>query len=365
MFYDMFIAISAIFFIHFGTKLVNFYFNFYHIYKYLDSYQKLNYFKKNDIILFLSKSKNFKNIIIYYLLIPIIKINYLIISLFTSVLYTLCEDDFNNFLFKRGINQELTETTETTEIPETSKVDTNISTDILNNTESNSLFINHNYIHNITKDYDNDIEKTLSIQNEYHNKNINTKIMNLPDSPNSSNLSSSSNLPDSSNTPDSCNSPEYEIKSDSVNNLNLHNEFGIINKKNKITFNNILKKNYDNSDSDNSNNSLNNKDKLDNITNLSDSDKDSLDNYIISNKLNINNIDVDIDGKTTQTIETIKIDDIDFGQNVNNMFEKYKKEGKIVSFNEKSIAQSNISGSHNSNINSSSTIEIKIGKKKK
>ncbi len=99
MFYDMFIAISAIFFIHFGTKLVNFYFNFYHIYKYLDSYQKLNYFKKNDIILFLSKSKNFKNIIIYYLLIPIIKINYLIISLFTSVLYTLCEDDFNNFLF--------------------------------------------------------------------------------------------------------------------------------------------------------------------------------------------------------------------------------------------------------------------------
>ena len=45
MYCDIILALFTGFFIYFGTKFVNYYYNFYHIYRYLDSYQKLSYFK--------------------------------------------------------------------------------------------------------------------------------------------------------------------------------------------------------------------------------------------------------------------------------------------------------------------------------
>lgn len=47
---DVIIILSLIFIIKFGTGLINYYYNFYHIYKYLNYEQKIEYFKNINVI---------------------------------------------------------------------------------------------------------------------------------------------------------------------------------------------------------------------------------------------------------------------------------------------------------------------------
>ena len=52
---DFIIIIFLFGIIIYGTKLINYYYNFYHIYNYLDNEQKLGYFKSNYLIGSISK----------------------------------------------------------------------------------------------------------------------------------------------------------------------------------------------------------------------------------------------------------------------------------------------------------------------
>ena len=84
-----------IIFILLGTKFINFYYNFFHIYKYLDNDQKIMYFKNNFLINYIIKNQKLKIILSMYILTPLIKINYLIISTLICLLYSLCEKKLN------------------------------------------------------------------------------------------------------------------------------------------------------------------------------------------------------------------------------------------------------------------------------
>ena len=86
-----------------GTKFVNYYYNFYHIYTYLDYEQKLSYFKNTYLINMVSKYSVVKKITVHYILIPIIKINYIIILVFITLLYSLCFNEFKKYIKKKNI----------------------------------------------------------------------------------------------------------------------------------------------------------------------------------------------------------------------------------------------------------------------
>jgi hypothetical protein len=372
MLMDIFIAISAGLFIHFGTKTVNFYYNFYHIFKYLDSYQKLNYFKHNDIINLLLKFTNLKTICINYFLIPMIKINYVFISLFTSILYTLCEDDFKNFLSKRGISENLVESSslsninikvnsefnESNEITETNLINETIDSDYVieevktkevktneakTNEEDekiqssgvNSLLINHNFIHKISSEYEQEVSDVVDLQNSLNDKN------------NSSSLESSSGSNSPSNIKN-INTPEIEIKNirTSSNNLNLSNEFELINKKNV--------KKADTND-ENLDNYL-----LNDLERKREMEKNILEfkNQHLKNLSLNNNQEIKKEVKE-ELVETIKLEEIDFGESVSSIISKYTKEGKITYSDEQKTIKKNVEN------NVSIKNEIKIGKKKR
>ena len=59
---DYVISILILGIIIYGTKLINYYYNFYHIYNYLDYEQKLGYFKYNCLIELISKYPSVKKI---------------------------------------------------------------------------------------------------------------------------------------------------------------------------------------------------------------------------------------------------------------------------------------------------------------
>ena len=84
---------------YFGTKLINYYYNFYHIYRYLDYDQKLGYFKSNILINIISRNIVVKRLIVYYMIIPLIKINYLFIQIFITLLYS--SNSLINFFCKK------------------------------------------------------------------------------------------------------------------------------------------------------------------------------------------------------------------------------------------------------------------------
>lgn len=375
MFVDILIALSAGLFIHFGTRVVNFYFNFYHIFKYLDSYQKLNYFKSNNLVLTLIKFTKVKNIIINYILIPIIKINYVIISIFTSILYTLCEDDFKLFLNKKGIdtndikillktddvevsNEEASNcvkksfeshlsienqknNVEENEIKESEEV---------NNQLQNGLLINHNFIHKINTNYDKEISDVIELENSLRSKT--SKV----NSSNQNNLSSpgSSTSTDSFGTNALVESKSNMSNISNTSNLNLMNEIEIINRKNLKQQNEIgdeLLDNYIVSES-----SQIKKKELERSLNEF---KNNINNSSIKILSEFNDKKIPTSPEIKEQIETIQIDEIDFGINVNDMVEKYSREGKIkiVDFSEPK--------SQDTKINETKVNEIKIGKKKR
>ncbi len=352
MFTDILIALSAGLFIHFGTHIVNFYFNFYHIFKYLDSYQKLNYFKNNTTIIMLNKFSKVKNIIINFVLIPMIKINYLIISIFTSILYTLCEDEFKTFLKEKGIGDNNLPC-ESNKKSQSEIVNDSIINNKINDTElvietnfnheneiqSNKLLINHNFIHKINSKYDKEISDVIQLE-----KNLKDN-----DKSNSNNILLS---PSTSSGDSFTYSPESKSKSitklGSNPNLDLTNEFELINKKNIKQVNELNQSNDEVIDNYIINEStIKKKHELEkSIFEFKNNNKNqTLKNFIPEETKK---------SEEKEQIETIQIDEIDFGTGVSNLIEKYVKEGKIKEVTNE-ISKSN----------EVKTNEIKIGKKKK
>ena len=96
--------IFVIFLIILGTNFINYYYNFFYMYKQLDNYEKFKYFNNNILIKLISKNSKLKIFITVFILTPLIKINYVLISTLIYLLYALCENEMDNILLKNGID---------------------------------------------------------------------------------------------------------------------------------------------------------------------------------------------------------------------------------------------------------------------
>lgn len=140
--------------IYYGTKLVNYYYNFYHIYNFLDNDQKLSYFKNTTLINFLKSKKNLRKIVMNFILIPIIKITYLFILLLITLLYSLYYNELKD-LETKNTNQKIEILNDNTEF-------LNDNTEILNdnNLEENfNIISSNNSNDNLNENSDNIITK--------------------------------------------------------------------------------------------------------------------------------------------------------------------------------------------------------------
>ena len=222
-------------FMYWGTKIINYYYNFYHIYTFLNWNQKISYFKNTWIVEILSKNALVKKIIVSYFLIPLIKINYIFIYLLVALLCSLCHEEFAQIILTQNLlsdkhkekhNKILLSINESNantniDINAGTNMDTNMDTNIDTNTnvntninndelklDNNELQLNEysnkliNNIHNsdnvdipthkinltteiddicnISSDYDNDITNIINIvssslesTHEQNTKNIN------------------------------------------------------------------------------------------------------------------------------------------------------------------------------------------------
>ena len=88
----------GILFLGFLLKMINLYINFYKICKNLNTDDKIKYFNNKYIIRIILKFNIIKYIFIFYILIPTIKINYFILSFFISLIHSLCEIEYDDFM---------------------------------------------------------------------------------------------------------------------------------------------------------------------------------------------------------------------------------------------------------------------------
>ena len=366
MFGDISISIIICFFIHCGSKMVNYYYNFYHIYRYLDTYQKLNYFKNIKLIKYLNKYTKIKNFFIYYILIPTIKLNYIIISLFTSMLYSLCEKDFENFIAKRGMMINLNKSRTNIDNHNPAIYNKNVLEELntdkkIQDESTENLKINLDNDNSDNDNSNNDNSNNDNSDNDNNLINLESKISKIIDF-------SQTSLTNQTNLINQTNSSNYSDNLEFLNmkELDFKDELKLIDNKNKP-------KSKDKDDK------VDKVYKVDKYTKLNlKNDEEDISNYIVIDKES-NNTKTSI--KITNTkpdnnleiIETIRIDEIDFGENINNIFNEInsgKKEQTILSVNENNN-KINISNKL-SNLNSNSGINpstypkklIKIGKKK-
>jgi hypothetical protein len=239
-------------FLGFLIKITILYKNYYKIYKNLDIDERIKFFSNKYIIAIISKFNIVKNIFIFFILIPIIKINYFILSILISLIHSLCEIEYDNFMEQNGFSF--------------SKFSYDEIDKILNNSDEEK---NDNENYNILKYNDNDKEKQIDNKIEFYMKNINN-IIKLDH-----------------------NEEDYRI--------------------------------------------------LKNIINDNDFD--------FNTNINIDELKKDVN-IINEGIEVLKIDDIDFGENLNTFFNNFNKE-KITNNTERNI-----------NNNSENIVIIKTGKKK-
>jgi hypothetical protein len=241
----------GILFLGFLLKMINLYINFYKVCKNLDADERIKFFNNKYIIVIISKFTIIKNIYIFYILIPTIKINYFILSIFISLIHSLCEIEYDDFMEKNGFSF--------------SDFNHDEIDKILNNSddEKNDDIIGTNYY--INEKNNEIIDKNKILENK--EKIIDQKI-------------------------------ELYIKN--------KNDIG------KINLNNL--ENYD---------------KLENLINNND--------FNINNVLNIEELKKDMN-IINEGIEVLKIDDIDFGDNLNTFLNSFNtKDNKIKVDNSENI----------------------------
>lgn len=244
---------TGILIVAFLLRMINLYINFYKICKNLDADERIKFFNNKYIIAIISKFNIIKNIFIFYILIPTIKINYFILSFFISLIHSLCEIEYDDFMEKNGFSFS------DFNHDEIEKILNNNSDDEKNDDEAKNNYDINNQINNIN-------EKNKILENK--EKLIDQKI-------------------------------EFYIKNqNNIENLNINNLEDYQKLQNLI--NNDF--NFD------INNDLNTT--LNSTLNLEDLRKD----------MNIIN----------EGIEVLKIDDIDFGENLNTFLNNFNKENKKI-----------------------------------
>lgn len=392
----------------YGTKLVNYYYNFYHIYNYLDYEQKLGYFKSNYLINLISKYTVVKKIIVHYILIPIIKLNYLFISIFITLLYSLCYFELKKILReqyikthkhkrnkKKTYNMILTESSN--DIANTNKQITSLDINLFNdsnnydnsNLSKDEINLSKNETNllkdetNLSKDdiesgkymiekknFKNDICHIDKIGLDYDNKILNIiEFMSVEEELQNSfkldniNYDSFSKCYDKiENKSKENKQPEISFNSSNNNKFNLLNEIDLLktnNQHSNINPNinpNINEDNISNYICDNINeNEIDNETDNKNVNYLNDNNIneylfvdnkiENISKLIDDNNLNLKNTDKSFILINDEQNDLINLEDIDFGSNLENIVNRKTNKSETIQVIEKKI--------------------IKIGKKKK
>ena len=256
----------GILFLGFLIKMINLYRNFYKVCKNLDTDERIKFFNNKYIVAIISKFGIVKNFFIFFILIPIIKFNYFILSIFISLIHSLCEMEYDDFMEKNGFSFS------------------DFSHDEIDKILNDNNDENDNYI------------------NENNNIIINSDDINI-------------------------------IKNDEKNKI-LENKEKLIDQKIEFFMKN-----------------KNNLEKLD-INIIEDYTK--LENLIANNNLDFDfNTNINIEelkrdmNIINEGIEVLKIDDIDFGDNLNTFFNNFNNKDNKIKVN-----------------NSENIVVIKAGKKK-
>jgi hypothetical protein len=308
------ILILGILFLAGLTKIVNMYYNFYHIYKDLDNEERIRYFYNNIIVKLISNRNKTKKIFIYYILIPLIKINYLILSFLISLMHSLCELELDNFMKKNGFSIQECSHHEIDKILNFNDNDENndelsIFNEITEINDSSENLLNSNIqISNVKKSLveENNYDEDKSILNNQNIENlIDEKLEFLINNQNNFDLFKNDELSKSSELLYDFNN--FSLNNDSKNNEKLEN---FIKNKNCI----------------NSTDSNNNDNKITNIMELMNDVEPTNLNHLL--KINSNDKMYDNTLKIDDNNEVLKMDDIDFGENLNNFMINYNEENK-------------------------------------
>ena len=239
----------GILFFGFLLKMINLYINFYKVCKNLNTDDRIKFFNNKFIITIISKFNIIKYIFIFYILIPTIKINYFILSFFISLIHSLCEIEYDDFMEKNGFSFYDFNHDEIEKILNNNSDDE----DMINNKD---LIKNINEINNID-------EKNKILENK--EKLIDQKI-------------------------------EFYIKNkNNIENLSINN--------------------------------LEDYEKLQNLINNNDFNFNL--NTDLNSTLNLEELKKDMN-IINEGIEVLKIDDIDFGENLNTFFNNFNKENKKI-----------------------------------
>jgi hypothetical protein len=241
----------GILFLGFLLKMINLYINFYKVCKNLNTDDRIKYFNNKYIIAIISKFNIIKHIFIFYILIPTIKINYFILSFFISLIHSLCEIEYDDFMEKNGFSF--------------SDFNHDEIEKILNNNSDDEDMINNK-----------DLIKNINITNNIDEKN---KI-----------LENKEKLIDQK--------IEFYIKNqNNIENLNINN--------------------------------LEDFEKLQNLIHSNDFDFSTDLNATLNSTLNLEELKKDMN-IINEGIEVLKIDDIDFGENLNTFLNNFNKENKKI-----------------------------------
>ena len=351
------ILILGILFLASLTKIVNMYYNFYHIYKDLDNEERIRYFYNNIIVKLISNRNKTKKFFIFYILIPLIKINYLILSFLISLMHSLCELELDNLMKKNGFSiqecshQEIDKILNFNENDE-NKNENNDEFNVFNeineiNNSSMNISNSNIQICNVRKSFVEEInydEKESIINNQNIENLIDEKLGFLINNQNNFDLFNNEELSKSSEL--LCDFNNFSLNNDNKNNEKLEN---FIKNKNCINSNDNNDSNND-SDNDDNNNSDNNDSKITNIIELMKNAEPT----DLSNLIKINSKDNNDDNilKIDEN-EVLKMDDIDFGENLNNFLNNYNEENINEEVKNKTVLETN-----------KEVLIIKTGKKK-
>lgn len=373
---DFTVSMLVLGIIIYGTKLINYYYNFFHIYNYLDYEQKMGYFKSNYLVNIVSKHPIIKKIIVYYFLIPLIKMNYLFISIFITMLYSLCYFEFKKILDeqckKSKKNKKNKKKTYDLILSETSATNDLFDLSNLNNCKSPiEPITNSSNNTNILQDDKNEIKNVEQIGTDYDNGILN--IMEFISSTNSqceNNNDAINNNTDDANDINDADTNLLSVNESGrsiLNNLskislaNNNCELNLLNEINLLKTNSSSDKNINVQDVKplDYNNLTHNENFVQEIKNedndineylVMDNEKNQSNNITASDYKNFINDDKILDN--VEANDTINFDEIDFGDKI--------EELKIDKLNNDSL--------NLNKLNKSDTVEkkiIKIGKKKR
>jgi len=367
----IFLIIFLLFVTLLGTKFIKYYYNFYNTYEQLDNLEKIKYLSDNLFIKFINKKLKLKTFVTVYILTPLIKINYILTSIFIYLLCALCKNELDSIILKDKLSNQ------------SDKISENFIYSYNNNENNNQNFKNKNdesissdQILNILNNIENSVKISTSEKINKDSENKICEIINNIYQPDTNNNDNNDNNNDNDNDNDNNdnNNNNNNNNNDNRHDYNKNNdnredisEYLLDDKNTKINNDLVLANGDDILNNtfltQNSSDAVNLLRVTDDGTNEKNEKKgkDNIDLSYINTKIN-----------TDEPAELIFIDEIDFGDYMSTLI-KNSSDDKVentiiikhVDTEEKKELLSNLSHSTSKHMNQVSVpAKIKVGKKK-